>query len=156
MREQPHDLQFSVLRARARAAPRRAACACVLSAAVAMLAPLAPLPVTPPEMATSIGGGGDGEKKGGIDKDTIIQAHGQSYKALQVVGTGSFGVVIQAQVVETGELVAIKKVLQDKRFKVRACVRTAAAAAAGRRASARRRNGARARAECKRQRQSRR
>ena len=68
-------------------------------------------------MATSIGGNGD-DKKGGIDKDTIIQAHGQSYKALQVVGTGSFGVVIQAQVVETGELVAIKKVLQDKRFKV--------------------------------------
>jgi hypothetical protein len=73
-------------------------------------------PGTPPEMAVSTGGGDKGST---IDKDTIIQAHGQSYKALQVVGTGSFGVVIQAQVVETGELVAIKKVLQDKRFKVR-------------------------------------
>lgn len=36
----------------------------------------------------------------------------------QVIGNGSFGVVFQATLVETGENVAVKKVLQDKRFKV--------------------------------------
>lgn len=36
----------------------------------------------------------------------------------KVIGNGSFGVVFQATLVETGENVAVKKVLQDKRFKV--------------------------------------
>jgi len=39
----------------------------------------------------------------------------------KVIGNGSFGVVFQATMVETGEIVAVKKVLQDKRFKVRSC-----------------------------------
>ncbi|PKU64433.1 Shaggy-related protein kinase theta [Dendrobium catenatum] len=42
-----------------------------------------------------------------------------SYMAERVVGTGSFGVVFQAKCLETGESVAIKKVLQDKRYKNR-------------------------------------
>jgi len=42
-----------------------------------------------------------------------------SYAAERIIGNGSFGVVFQAAVVETGEVVAIKKVLQDKRFKNR-------------------------------------
>lgn len=37
----------------------------------------------------------------------------------QVIGNGSFGVVYQARLVDSQEMVAIKKVLQDKRFKVR-------------------------------------
>ena len=41
-----------------------------------------------------------------------------SYSDSKVIGNGSFGVVYQAKLCETGELVAIKKVLQDKRFKV--------------------------------------
>ena len=41
-----------------------------------------------------------------------------SYTDAKVIGNGSFGVVYQAKLVETNELVAIKKVLQDKRFKV--------------------------------------
>jgi glycogen synthase kinase 3 beta len=41
------------------------------------------------------------------------------YTNLRAVGNGSFGVVFQAKIVETGQLVAIKKVLQDKRFKNR-------------------------------------
>lgn len=41
-----------------------------------------------------------------------------SYTDLKVIGNGSFGVVFQAKLVDTDELVAIKKVLQDKRFKV--------------------------------------
>lgn len=36
----------------------------------------------------------------------------------KVIGNGSFGVVFQATMAETGEVVAVKKVLQDKRFKV--------------------------------------
>ncbi|KAL3618669.1 Shaggy-related protein kinase theta [Castilleja foliolosa] len=42
-----------------------------------------------------------------------------SYMAERVVGTGSFGVVYQAKCLETGESVAIKKVLQDRRYKNR-------------------------------------
>ncbi|KAL9686337.1 hypothetical protein QQ045_023793 [Rhodiola kirilowii] len=53
-------------------------------------------------------GGNDGKPK-----QTI------SYLAERVVGSGSFGVVFQAKCLETGESVAIKKVLQDKRYKNR-------------------------------------
>ncbi|TPX35751.1 hypothetical protein SmJEL517_g01932 [Synchytrium microbalum] len=42
-----------------------------------------------------------------------------SYTNYKVIGNGSFGVVFQAKIVETGDLTAIKKVLQDKRFKNR-------------------------------------
>jgi serine/threonine protein kinase len=42
-----------------------------------------------------------------------------SYSAQRIIGNGSFGVVFEAKVVETGKVVAIKKVLQDKRFKNR-------------------------------------
>ena len=38
---------------------------------------------------------------------------------MKVVGSGSFGVVYKSKVNETGEVVAIKKVLQDKRYKNR-------------------------------------
>lgn len=39
-------------------------------------------------------------------------------KTSQVIGNGSFGVVYQARLIDSQEMVAIKKVLQDKRFKV--------------------------------------
>ncbi|XP_074653237.1 glycogen synthase kinase-3 beta-like isoform X2 [Tubulanus polymorphus] len=42
-----------------------------------------------------------------------------SYTDTRVIGNGSFGVVYQAKLCDTNELVAIKKVLQDKRFKNR-------------------------------------
>jgi serine/threonine protein kinase len=42
-----------------------------------------------------------------------------TYTATQVIGSGSFGVVYQASIAETGEVVAIKKVFQDKRYKNR-------------------------------------
>uniref|UniRef100_A0A3Q2ZKH8 Protein kinase domain-containing protein n=1 Tax=Hippocampus comes TaxID=109280 RepID=A0A3Q2ZKH8_HIPCM len=41
-----------------------------------------------------------------------------SYTDTKVIGNGSFGVVYQAKLCDSGELVAIKKVLQDRRFKV--------------------------------------
>eukprot|EP00182_Erythrolobus_australicus_P006755 CAMPEP_0185833762 /NCGR_PEP_ID=MMETSP1353-20130828/3417_1 /TAXON_ID=1077150 /ORGANISM="Erythrolobus australicus, Strain CCMP3124" /LENGTH=366 /DNA_ID=CAMNT_0028532089 /DNA_START=39 /DNA_END=1139 /DNA_ORIENTATION=+ len=42
-----------------------------------------------------------------------------SYSAERVIGNGAFGVVFEATVCETGETVAIKKVLQDRRYKSR-------------------------------------
>ena len=45
--------------------------------------------------------------------------HGDiSYTQVKLIGNGSFGVVMQARLVEGGDQVAIKKVLQDRRFKV--------------------------------------
>ncbi|KAL6531477.1 DASH complex subunit ask1 [Orobanche minor] len=58
-------------------------------------------------IVTTIGG------RNGQPKQTI------SYMAERIVGQGSFGVVFQAKCLETGETVAIKKVLQDKRYKNR-------------------------------------
>ena len=45
-----------------------------------------------------------------------------TYTDLKVIGSGSFGVVYQAKLMETNEPIAIKKVLQDKRFKVQILV----------------------------------
>lgn len=42
-----------------------------------------------------------------------------SYSDTKVIGNGSFGVVFQVKLLATGERAAIKKVLQDKRFKNR-------------------------------------
>ncbi|VDN55876.1 unnamed protein product [Dracunculus medinensis] len=50
----------------------------------------------------------------GPDRQVEVQ-----YTDAKVIGNGSFGVVYLAKLVETNELVAIKKVLQDKRFKNR-------------------------------------
>ncbi|XP_077234581.1 shaggy-related protein kinase epsilon-like [Tasmannia lanceolata] len=67
---------------------------------------------------------GNGTEAGQIIATTIGGRNGQpkqtiSYMAERVVGTGSFGVVFQAKCLESGEAVAIKKVLQDKRYKNR-------------------------------------
>jgi hypothetical protein len=40
------------------------------------------------------------------------------YQCVKLVGNGSFGVVFQIRLVESGRDAAIKRVLQDKRFKV--------------------------------------
>ncbi|KAL9676406.1 hypothetical protein QQ045_004620 [Rhodiola kirilowii] len=67
---------------------------------------------------------GNGTEAGHIIVTTIGGKNGQpkqtiSYMAERAVGQGSFGVVFQAKCLETGETVAIKKVLQDKRYKNR-------------------------------------
>lgn len=41
------------------------------------------------------------------------------YTQCKIVGNGSFGVVFQTKLAPTGDDAAIKRVLQDKRFKVR-------------------------------------
>ena len=64
--------------------------------------------------------------KDGSKVTTVVATPGQgpdrpqevSYTDTKVIGNGSFGVVYQAKLCETNEFVAIKKVLQDKRFKV--------------------------------------
>lgn len=63
-------------------------------------------PRTPGQIITATGGSG-------ANKQTF------NYITERVVGNGSFGVVFQARCQETGDVVAIKKVLQDKRFKNR-------------------------------------
>ncbi|TVU18022.1 hypothetical protein EJB05_34089 [Eragrostis curvula] len=67
---------------------------------------------------------GNGTEPGHIIVTNIDGRNGQakqtiSYMAERVVGHGSFGTVFQAKCLETGETVAIKKVLQDKRYKNR-------------------------------------
>ena len=42
-----------------------------------------------------------------------------AYTQCKIVGNGSFGVVFQTKLSPSGEDAAIKRVLQDKRFKVR-------------------------------------
>ncbi|KAK2707545.1 glycogen synthase kinase-3 beta-like isoform X2 [Artemia franciscana] len=66
-------------------------------------------------------------RKDGSKVTTVVANPGQgperqqevSYTDAKVIGNGSFGVVYQAKLCDSGELVAIKKVLQDKRFKNR-------------------------------------
>uniref|UniRef100_A0A0E0C009 non-specific serine/threonine protein kinase n=1 Tax=Oryza meridionalis TaxID=40149 RepID=A0A0E0C009_9ORYZ len=67
---------------------------------------------------------GKGTETGHIIVTTTGGRNGQpkqtvSYMAERIVGQGSFGIVFQAKCLETGETVAIKKVLQDKRYKNR-------------------------------------
>jgi len=57
-------------------------------------------------------------KPASFDK-VILKANNVTYCADSVVGNGSFGVVVRATIVESNETVAIKKVLQDKRYKNR-------------------------------------
>lgn len=65
---------------------------------------------------------GHGAAGGGLSGSGIqqtISKNGFTYVAEKILGSGSFGVVYQSQIVETGETVAIKKVFQDKRYKNR-------------------------------------
>ena len=64
-----------------------------------------------------------GDISDSMSKLSIDDSRGRTgnftYNADKVVGNGTFGVVYQATVAETGETVAIKKVFQDKRYKNR-------------------------------------
>lgn len=77
--------------------------------------------------ATAAAGSGGGGSKEPPKITTVIATKGKgddeteeiSYTDAKVIGNGSFGVVYQARLIATSELVAIKKVLQDRRYKVR-------------------------------------
>ncbi|SCU87870.1 LAFA_0E09340g1_1 [Lachancea sp. 'fantastica'] len=56
-----------------------------------------------------------GHSSGSTENDAVAI----SYPATEVVGHGSFGVVFTTKINESGDRVAIKKVLQDRRFKNR-------------------------------------
>jgi len=78
---------------------------------------------------SSGGGGGNGDPTapsravappiGTLLAGEVVDGRTLRFNAERIIGNGSFGVVFEASVVETGETVAIKKVLQDKRFKNR-------------------------------------
>lgn len=67
-----------------------------------------PLNKEPPKLTTVVATKGKGD-----DETEEI-----SYTDAKVIGNGSFGVVYQARLIGSNELVAIKKVLQDRRYKV--------------------------------------
>jgi glycogen synthase kinase 3 beta len=64
-----------------------------------------------------------GELSDSLQRLSIDERRGRAgnftYNADKVIGNGSFGVVYQATIAETGETVAIKKVFQDRRYKNR-------------------------------------
>lgn len=74
----------------------------------------------------SMGGAMYNAGKDGSKVTTVVATPGAgpdhpqevAYTDTRVIGNGSFGVVYQAKLCDNGEMVAIKKVLQDKRFKV--------------------------------------
>ncbi|CAB4012150.1 glycogen synthase kinase-3 beta isoform X3 [Paramuricea clavata] len=76
---------------------------------------------------SSFGGVKVSRDKDGGKVTTVIATSGSlpdrtqeiSYADTKVIGNGSFGVVYQARLCESDQPVAIKKVLQDKRFKNR-------------------------------------
>lgn len=59
------------------------------------------------------------EKRASKSEKKDSSSETRAYAAERVIGNGSFGVVYQATVSATGQTVAIKKVLQDRRFKNR-------------------------------------
>ncbi|XP_070549451.1 glycogen synthase kinase-3 beta-like [Ptychodera flava] len=77
--------------------------------------------------SSSFGGMKISRDKDGSKVTTVVATPGSgpdrtqevSYTDTKAIGNGSFGVVYQAKLCDSGELVAIKKVLQDKRFKNR-------------------------------------
>ena len=78
----------------------------------------------PPAPARRVETAGAGNPVPSVSHETAVGGSGPAKQTFnfateRVVGNGSFGVVFQATCLETAETVAIKKVLQDKRFKNR-------------------------------------
>ena len=104
--------------------PTAAVAATVTAVAVTAVALAAPAEISADvadttTTSTNIGGMAESSIAGGGSAKGSLAEQNISYSAERIIGNGSFGVVFEAKVVETGEVVAIKKVLQDKRFKNR-------------------------------------
>lgn len=99
---------------------------------------ISPQPPAPPSSSTSLStlsasiangiagtnGGGGTSSSGATNSTSVtqpitVERETINYDAQRMIGHGSFGAVFLAKIVETGEVVAIKKVLQDRRFKNR-------------------------------------
>jgi len=52
-------------------------------------------------------------------RQTVEDRKPMTFAGEKIIGNGSFGVIYQARVAETGEVVAVKKVYQDRRYKNR-------------------------------------
>jgi serine/threonine protein kinase len=61
----------------------------------------------------------DKDKEKLKQKEDKEKENSLTYNATEVIGSGSFGVVYLAKIAETSEIVAIKKVFQDKKYKNR-------------------------------------
>jgi len=57
--------------------------------------------------------------KAALDQPVRLRADNESYLVEKVVGSGSFGVVLLGVHENTGKMIAIKRVLQDRRYKNR-------------------------------------
>jgi len=57
--------------------------------------------------------------KAALDQPVRLRAENESYLVEKVVGSGSFGVVLLGVHENTGKMIAIKRVLQDRRYKNR-------------------------------------
>lgn len=68
---------------------------------------------------TRLGGGRQGSSTRGSGSSSPGNSSVPHYSVISVIGKGSFGVVYKAGVRSTGDVVAIKKVLQDPRYKNR-------------------------------------
>merc|ERR1719281_834598 len=62
---------------------------------------------------------GEDSSLAGQPDEAELQASSCTYNAERVIGNGTFGIVYRAQLVETDETVAIKKVFVDRRYRNR-------------------------------------
>lgn len=60
----------------------------------------------------------EGKQSGKSDKTYFAKSDGTRYDCINTSGTGSFGIVYKAMNPQTGDIVAVKRVLQDARYKV--------------------------------------
>ena len=75
------------------------------------------------ESSSSLGGSRNADSQTEVIREKVQDGETGEYKDLaytqcKIVGNGSFGVVFQTKLSPSGEDAAIKRVLQDKRFKV--------------------------------------
>jgi len=52
-------------------------------------------------------------------RPSVDQRKPMNFVGEKLIGNGSFGVVYQARIAETGEVIAVKKIFQDRRYKNR-------------------------------------